>query len=116
MSLGERAPSEGVVGENRLLSEGGNTWLEPVVKSFSGCSKPRGCSEALGRAAVSSRSKLIFCIGGAPAKDAGSGQQMLAGDSGASLMAELLVLGAGRVRRSPSKSSWFNEDGMVGGG
>ena len=92
MSLGEREPSEGVVGENRLLSEGGNTWLEPVVKSFSGCSKPRGCSEALGRAAVSSRSKLIFCIGGAPAKDAGSGQQMLAGDSGASLMAELLVL------------------------
>jgi len=112
MSLGERAPSEGVVGENRLLSEGGNTWLEPVVKSFSGCSKPRGCSEALGRAAVSSRSKLIFCIGGAPAKDAGSGQQMLAGDSGASLMAEVLV---GRVRRSPSKSSWCNEDGLVGG-
>ena len=86
MSLGEREPSEGVAGENRLLSEGGNTWLEPVVKSVAGCSKPRGCVVGFGWAAVSSRSKLIFCIGGAPAKDAGSGQQMLAGDSGAALM------------------------------
>ena len=63
MLLGERGPSEGVAGES--------------------CANPRG-------SAASSRSKLIFCICGAPVTDAGSGQQTVAGDSGASLMTEAI--------------------------
>ena len=78
MLLGERGPSEGVAGES--------------------CANPRG-------SAASSRSKLIFCICGTPVTDAGSGQQTVAGDSGASLMTEAIRAARLGVWRGSSSAS-----------